>query len=353
MAVKEISLRPPSRRSSWLMRLLGLVISLAACIFILHTVDLGASADVLRRARPAPLALVVVFIAIQVSLRSWRWQILLASGATPARVPVRRIVGPMLVGYLANAVLPARLGEAVRAGVLSRRERLSFPTVLGTVVLERIVDTASMALLVALAATQVGAPAWLVGIGIFVFAASALIIVVLGTVGIEPLVGLAERVARVLPLAGLSARVLVPAERFARGIRVHDRRRATLAAAFFSGGCWFLEALNFWLIAQALGLGLSPAGGLLVAGITVLGTAVPAAPGYIGTFELAAITVAETLGVSPAQAVAYALLAHLMTIVPLIIGGAVSMVGLDLGISDLNASARPETSLPAEEESMT
>jgi uncharacterized protein (TIRG00374 family) len=259
----------------------------------------------------------------------------------------------MLVGYLANAVLPARLGEAVRAGVLSRRERLSFPTVLGTVVLERIVDTASMALLVALAATQVGAPAWLVGIGIFVFAASALIIVVLGTVGIEPLVGLAERVARVLPLAGLSARVLVPAERFARGIRVHDRRRATLAAAFFSGGCWFLEALNFWLIAQALGLGLSPAGGLLVAGITVLGTAVPAAPGYIGTFELAAITVAETLGVSPAQAVAYALLAHLMTIVPLIIGGAVSMVGLDLGISDLNASARPETSLPAEEESMT
>jgi glycosyltransferase 2 family protein len=62
-------------------------------------------------------------------------------------VPVRRIVPVLLIGYLGNAVLPARLGEPIRAHLLARREGLSSALVFGTAVLERIIDLATLAII--------------------------------------------------------------------------------------------------------------------------------------------------------------------------------------------------------------
>ena len=47
----------------------------------------------------------------------------------------------LAVGYAANNVLPARLGELVRSHYLGDREGISRTTTLGTVVVERVVDT--------------------------------------------------------------------------------------------------------------------------------------------------------------------------------------------------------------------
>ena len=51
------------------------------------------------------------------------------------------MLGYTYIGYLANNVLPARLGELVRSHALGEGEGISRTTVLGTVVVERIVDT--------------------------------------------------------------------------------------------------------------------------------------------------------------------------------------------------------------------
>ena len=66
--------------------------------------------------------------------------------AGPARAdrgasPYRRVLGYTYIGYLANNILPARLGELVRSHALGEGEGISRTTVLGTVVVERIVDT--------------------------------------------------------------------------------------------------------------------------------------------------------------------------------------------------------------------
>src|SRR5205823_8773909 len=72
-------------------------------------------------------------------LRAWRWQRLLAP-IHLVRVP--RMFAYLAVGYAANNVLPARLGELVRSHYLGDREGISRTTTLGTVVVERVVDTA-------------------------------------------------------------------------------------------------------------------------------------------------------------------------------------------------------------------
>ena len=58
-----------------------------------------------------------------------------------APVPYRRVLGYTYIGYLANNVLPARLGELYRSHALGEGEGISRTTVLGTVVVERVVDT--------------------------------------------------------------------------------------------------------------------------------------------------------------------------------------------------------------------
>ena len=110
-----------------------------ACIFlVLRGVDLQKTADLLGGARPAWLALAVAAIVGDLLLRAVRWQVLIR----PIRaVPFRRLTAYMLVGYLANNVLPARLGELVRSHYLGDREGISRSATLGTVVVERVVDT--------------------------------------------------------------------------------------------------------------------------------------------------------------------------------------------------------------------
>jgi len=118
---------------------LGLGVSVIAGFFLLRSVDLEATAEILGRAQPAWIGLMVVTVGLDVAARALRWRGLLAP-ISP--LPFRRVLGYTFLGYLANNILPARLGELVRSHALGEREGLSRTTVLGTVVVERVVDTA-------------------------------------------------------------------------------------------------------------------------------------------------------------------------------------------------------------------
>jgi glycosyltransferase 2 family protein len=128
-----------------------------------------------------------------------------------------------------------------------------------------------------------------------------------------------------------SARLDAIADRavaFAQGVDRGRSPRRLLAVAGLSCVCWGLDALVFWLVAQAIDVPLSVPAAVLIAAMTVLVTAIPAAPGYVGTYELAATSTAAALGVPGAEALAVAVLAHVLTTVPLALGGV-----LALGIS--------------------
>ena len=112
---------------------------------------------------------------------------------------------------------------------------------------------------------------------------------------------------------------------FAQGVDRGRSPRRLLAVAALSCLCWGLDALVFWLVAQAIGVQLSVPAAVLIAGMTVLVTAIPAAPGYVGTYELAATTTAAALGVPGPEALAVAVLAHILTTVPLALAGVLAL----------------------------
>ena len=306
----------------------GLLISAVALFLVVRSIDLAEAASVLVSANPVPLAAIVALVAVQVALRAFRWSVLLPRLADGRRIPFPRLVPPLLTGYLGNAVLPARLGEPMRAVVAARRAGVGMPEALGSVLVERVVDTATLASVAFVAALLVGAPGWVVPVLGLTAGAGVVVLATLLTVGAMPLVRLAHRI---VPASRHGIRDVI--ERFGASLGGPGRRPHLLAAAAISTTAWLLDAVSMWLVATSIGVAIDYPSAMLIAGVGTLGTAIPSAPGYVGTYELAVAGIAGIVGVPPAPALAMAVLLHVMTLGPVAIGGAVSVVaiGADLG----------------------
>ncbi len=299
---------------------LGIATSVAALGLVVRSVDLATAWEVLRGAQPGWIILLVVFVSADVLMRAVRWRVLL----TPlARVPLRATLASLLVGYLANNVLPARLGEVVRSHDLGERTGVSRAAILGTIVVERVVDTlvvvsiASVAILV-LSVRGVVASAVLVGLAV----TALLVVGIAAGIAAHRLPG----AARAASFLDRWPRVRAALTRLRDGLRVASSVRVMAAAVALSVGSWSCTVLAFAAAAQAVGVEPTMGQAALLAAGTNLATAIPAAPGYVGTFELAAVTIAASVGIDPELALAFAVLTHATTLVLTSIGGATALV---------------------------
>ena len=299
---------------------IGIGISALALVLVLRQVDLARTAGVLAGAIPGWLALMVAFQLADVSLRGLRWQRLLAP---IRRVALSRTFDYLLVGYLANNILPARLGELVRSHYLGDREGISRTTTLGTVVVERTVDTAvlvaiaSLAILV-LQVRGVVASAVLVGLAL-----SGLLVVGLGVALV------AHRLpgaGRVIAVVGRWPQVHELARRLRGGLAVASRPRTLGQAIGLSLLAWPSTVVATAAAGQSIGLELTTAQAALFAAGTALSTAIPSGPGYLGTFELAGVAIGAVLGIPAETSFALALIVHASVLVITSAGGTVAFL---------------------------
>ena len=312
---------------------IGVAISLIAIAMATRGIDLSRTLEILASVRPGPLAIVALALVAQLWIRSLRWAQLLPDGPA-GRIPTRRLLPVVLVGYLGNAVLPARLGDPIRAVLVGRRESIAASSAFGSVVLERVIDTLMLAVIIVPATVLSGGPGQLVGAGAIAAAVAGLILVVAQTPIPMRLVN------RLRPrTSGRGWTALEAVARFVAALDARGRGRSVAAVAGLCVVGWLLDGTIYWAAAQALGIDLGPAGAMLVSAITALGTAIPSAPGYVGTFELAASTVAVALGVPAEPALALAILVHALTVLALAVGGAISLVWMGARFSELTRTA--------------
>jgi uncharacterized protein (TIRG00374 family) len=314
--------RGPSRRGFWIRTALGISISVVALWLVFRTVDLQSALEILRSADPAWIAVMLVAICADLLFRALRWQVILAP---VARVSYRRTVQYLTTGYAANNVLPARLGELVRAHYVGDREGVSRASALGTIVVERVID---FTVIVAVAAGS------LLLLGIRGDIGSAVIIggvVALGLVAGLVLGVVGHRLpgaARVEREAARFPRIVSLAATFRAGLRVAGHTRTMVPAVLLSFLAWSLTTVTFAAGAQAVGIQLSwSQAALLAAGVNLV-TAIPSGPGFVGTWELAAVRILALFGVASDTAFAFALLVHVSTLAVTTLAGAVSFLRL-------------------------
>lgn len=313
-------------RRTILRTVLGVAVSGIAIWILARSVDVPRTVDVLRTANPAWILLMLGTVFLDVAARGGRWHALLLP---IKRLSYRRVLGYTYLGYLANNVLPARLGELVRSHALGEGEGVSRPTVLGTVVVERIVDTVIVVGLAALAVLVLGvsgvmSTAVLLGAGFVGLLIVGLLVAMIShrLPGADRLRAVAERYPRVLELA----------RRLRAGLAVAGKPATLARALLLSAAAWAASIATFIAGGQAVGIELSLSQAALLTSGVALATIVPSAPGYVGTFELTAVGIASIFGADPDAAFAMALLVHAMILAITSVGGVIAALRLGVGL---------------------
>lgn len=306
----------------------GIAISAVALWLVVRSVDVGATVDALSRADIRWVVFAAVLSTADLAFRGLRWQRLIR----PIKeIAFLRMWGYLAIGYAANNILPARLGELVRSHYLGDREGISRASALGTVVVERVVDLVAVVAIASVALLILSVRGVLVS-AVFVGAAVAglfLAILAIGIVahrlpGIDRLAALVERWPAIREL-GRSLQ---------GGLGVVGRPRTLVETLLTSVAAWACSILAIAALSQALGAPLSIGqAALMTSGIALAG-AIPAAPSNIGTFEAAAVVVGTTIGLSGETALAIGLLSHGVILLITSVAGLIAFARLGWRASD-------------------
>ncbi len=238
-------------------------------------------------------------------IRAVRWRFFLRADR---RVPTAHLFSATMIGFMTNNILPFRLGELVRPWVLARRERMSRSMLLATIVVERAIDMLTLlaifglALIVSPIAENTAAGRMVQGGGRGLLLLSIVLTVVV--VAVERNRGLALAPLGVLP-DGPRRRVAPLVDKFLDGFALF-RDLGRLAQVFALSFAMFLcFAVALWIAGWSLGIALPWYAGLVMLVVTAIGIMVPAAPGYVGTLNIACTAGLALYGVAKTPASAF------------------------------------------------
>jgi uncharacterized protein (TIRG00374 family) len=314
---------------------IGVAVSAVLLWVAVRGVSLDEVLQRLRQVRPAWLIPLLVSIFLRFWLTAVRWQLLLRP---VKRVGIHRLFAVTMIGFMANNVLPARLGEFVRAYALGRSEGLSPSVPFATIVIERIFDgfTLLLFLVIGLSFLQ---PSWTL-----VWAAvltCALYLGVLGCLialrtgrGLGVLTWLIEHLPQ--RMAGPAQRLL---ESFRAGLDVLTDVRALLGAALLSVVIWVVNAAGVQASFHAFGLDLPSYASFLLLGTIAVALVLPSAPGYVGPMQVGTVQGLALLGVARETALSLSIVYHLVNYIPITIVGLIYLNGLNLTLGDLRAAS--------------
>ncbi len=305
----------------------------------LQGVDLGRLGETLAGADWRWIVPIAIVTIASHAIRAWRWTLLLDT--LPSEQPEQGrpgfwlAFGATLIGYLVNTAIP-RGGEVARAGNVAARSALGFPAVMGTVVVERVLDVITLGLalltLPVLFGSRLGAIYSAVGSRVesaVPGGMSTVLVVAVAGAAVALLVAILVH-RRGAARDNHEGRLQAIVRGFKEGLvsLAHVRRRGALVVSTL--GIWLCYTLMSDLPLRMLGLssryGLSLVDAWGVMNVGAIGMALPA-PGGTGSYHYAVVQALGVLcGVPETPAAAYALLTHGAQLLLFAVGGVGALI---------------------------
>ncbi|MFP6605031.1 MAG: lysylphosphatidylglycerol synthase transmembrane domain-containing protein [Myxococcota bacterium] len=329
--------------------LLGLGITVVAFGFAIRGIPVTDVVDAMRDANLwVLLGLSLPAYAASVVFRGLRWRHLTNPIAPVSRSLLCRGVA---IGFMVNNLVPLRIGEVARAWYVGRESGVSASALFGTVVLERVIDVVAVVLIALGALSLVGA-----GSAENSFLSRGAILLL--PVGLIPLVGLV--LLRTAPdftmrlllwfLKPFPSRFSALAERilrnFADGLGALSGGSHLFWIAFHSVLIWIVLSMIPMLAGLlAFGIDVGSLSEMVIVSYIALGAvgvavAIPSAPGFFGTYQLAFKTVLEQFGVDSATALALGLVVWFVFWAALTLAGFIVMRTGGARLRDLTRRAQ-------------
>lgn len=323
----------------------GILLTAICLYFAFRGVHWSEAVQSARSANYPLLLLSAAVATLMFPLRARRWRTILDPIAP--KLPFGPLWRSTAIGTMVNNVLPARAGEFARAFALTREvPAVSFPMSLASLVVDRLFDAivVFLLLIVAVASPSFPAGATIRGQSITHIAA----VFVLAPLGLlVALYGLAAYPTTLIRGFELVARRVSPTlesrgsdmlRRFSEGLSVLRAPGHFMAVLGWALLLWLVQPLAFWIGLRAFGIDVPWSATLLVQALTVIGVALPSTPGYFGLFELTAIAALKLYGVGETPAATWALVYHVVSLVPITLIGAYYFARVGLTVSEIKSA---------------
>lgn len=293
-------------------RYLGFLITGAFIVLLVWKTDVHELATALASANYVWVAAVVACTVLSYVLRTLRWGRIVR----PTRsLSFGTLLPVLFIGFMANNLLPARIGELVRAYALGQKTGLSKSFGLATILVERLCDGVTLVIVLAIVALfvplpPVGREAGYVAGALFL----AVLLVSLAVLAREDrALHLLARCLRPLP-SRLATTVGDKAAAFVVGLRALRSGWNVLLIAAWSAIIWSVETTSYLMVMRSfhpnLTGGTTIAAALLMMVMVNLGTLIPSAPGYVGVFQFFGVMALGVFGVPSSVALAISIVSH-------------------------------------------
>ncbi|HZQ05325.1 MAG TPA: lysylphosphatidylglycerol synthase transmembrane domain-containing protein [Anaerolineae bacterium] len=317
------TLAPSSQRGTWISLLVGAALGILALALIARSVNLNLTLQALAASHLVLflLAFLAQMIAVGFTLR--RWQILLK----PYPTHFLNLGQIFFIAHLLNTLLPAKLGTVARVLLAAESENLNVGLVLGSVAIEKVLDTLVMLVFLAILAPFAPLPLWLresLTASVLLVLAAFVALVSAARFREQLLTGLASVESRLF--GHESRRVAALASGMVESLVNLTQRREAVRVLFWTALIWLTGGIVNQLLLAAVGLSLDWTAAWFLLVVLQIGTRVPALPANLGVFHYLVILALGVYGVNESTALAYAILLHLIVfILPAFIGAACAL----------------------------
>jgi uncharacterized protein (TIRG00374 family) len=318
---------------------MSILVSAFFIVLTLYKVDFHKTGEALETANYIYLPLGVMLSLLTNIFRSYRWKYVL----NPIqKISIPSVFSVVSIGYMANNILPARLGELVRAYIMSKKEGISKSTTLATIVVERIFDGLTLLFFLILISLFFPLPLWIKRVGfaatVFFLSLSVFLLILMfkKTIGIR----LVERGVSLFSsyIAQRASRLM---DSFLSGLVIINHKKDILMVFLFSVIAWLVEATTYYVIGLSFGIDLPLYVPVLTVVIVNLGIMIPSAPGYVGTFEFFCISVFGIFSVEKSIALSFAIVLHAVLFIPITIVGMIYFWKENLSFAEIDTVKLP------------
>lgn len=313
--------------------IVGISLSIVGLLYAFRDFNPGEIIEAISGVNLWLLALSILLMIYSVFVRAQRWRYLLLPFAP---FKVSELFGATMIGYFGNAVLPFRMGELLRGYSVGKNSEVSQSAILGTIILDRILDLAGLIVVILIFMLSYPAEGWFKGILYGVVGFTIVLIIFIIWLGKTKLPWTAwEKRFRILQTPA-GSKIWKIFQNLVDGVTAIRNTHHMLEITAFTIGLWVLYYVYMYLVVLSMGVDLTwvAVGILLIS--TTLSISVPSAPGYIGTYHAVAVAVlTEMFAIGVNEAQAFAVLMHAIGYFPLIIFGAYYFIHNSIHLADV------------------
>lgn len=299
---------------------IGIGISAIFLYFALKSIEIEKVLQAFGEINYIYLFPVIFFTILTYVVRAWRWRYFFRHIKI---ISFSSLFSAVIIGFMANNILPARIGELVRAYCIGKKENISKSMSFATIVLERIFDGFSLLFLFVITLLLYPFPEEIRKIGylfaaVYVVAAGTLISIKIWN---QQAIKIVDFLCSYLPKR-MRASIRGYAHSFISGLDVLKNGWDVFLILFYSIILWTISAISFYFMLLGCHLGqLSFLAALFILIVIAIGIAIPAAPGAVGTFQYFSMLGLAVFGIDKNVGITFSIVLHITQIaVPIFIG---------------------------------